>query len=69
MFEYKTISVSPEGIRVKGDDMSERLSELLNKHFNQYAKSGWRVISLLPTMKSEGAVTKILITLERKKVN
>jgi len=69
MFEYKTISVSPDGIRVKGDDMSERLSELLNKHFNQYAQSGWRVISLLPTMKSEGAVTKILITLEREKEN
>lgn len=67
MFEYKTISLSPDGIRVKGDDVSEKLSLLLNKCFNQYAADNWRVISVFPSMKSEGAVTKLLVTFERKK--
>ena len=29
-FEYKTVSISPVGIRIKGDDISEKLADLLN---------------------------------------
>ncbi len=65
MYEYKTISFSPDGIRIKGDDVSEKLSDLLNESFDIYAKQNWRVISILPSMKSEGAVIKVLVTFER----
>ena len=64
-FDYKTISISPVGIRIKGDDISEKLADLLNKRNNELAKEGWRVFSILPSLKSEGAVAKLLVTYER----
>jgi|TARA_B110000495_G_C22875412_1_gene510536 hypothetical protein len=64
-YQYKTISISPEGIRIKGDDVSEKLAQLLNDMSNECGKEKWRIISIIPTMKSEGAVTKILVTFER----
>ncbi|MDG0964379.1 MAG: DUF4177 domain-containing protein [Opitutales bacterium] len=64
-FEYKTISISPVGIRIKGDDISEKLAELLNKRSNELTKEKWRLISILPSLKSEGAVAKLLVTFER----
>lgn len=66
LFEYKTVIVSPSGLRVKGDDHSQELAELLSKNNNELAKRGWRVISINPSMTSQGAVVKMLITLERK---
>ncbi|OUU09192.1 MAG: hypothetical protein CBC00_06855 [Verrucomicrobia bacterium TMED40] len=65
-FEYKTVVVSPSGLRVKGDDHSKELAELLSKNNNKLAKAGWRLISMNPSMTSQGAVVKMLITLERK---
>ena len=64
-YQYKTISISPDGIRIKGDDVSERLAQLLNNMSNKLGSDKWRIISIIPTMKSEGAVTKILVTFER----
>ena len=64
-YEYQTISISPEGIRIKGDDVSEKLADLLNKKSNELGKKKWRIISILPSLQSEGAVAKLLITLER----
>ncbi|MEC8865178.1 MAG: DUF4177 domain-containing protein [Verrucomicrobiota bacterium] len=63
--EYKTIVVSPSGLRVKGDDHSNELAEILTKSMSELAKEGWRVISLIPSMTSQGAVVKMLITAER----
>ena len=65
-FEYKTVVVSPSGLRVKGDDHSTELAELLSRNNNKLAKAGWRVKSIIPSMTSQGAVVKLLITLERK---
>lgn len=67
IYEYKTVSVSPEGIRVKGDDVSDKLARLVENQSTNLAKSGWRIISIISSMKSEGAVTKLLITFERLK--
>ena len=66
LLEYKTVIVSPSGLRVKGDDHSQELAELLSKNNNELAKVGWRVISINPSMTSQGAVVKMLITLERR---
>ena len=63
--EYKSIVVSPSGLRVKGDDHSNELAEILTKNMSELAKEGWRVISLIPSMTSQGAVVKMLITAER----
>ena len=64
-FEYKTITIIPDGIRIKGDDISDKITELMNKVFNEYGKCNWKVISIFPSLKSEGAVTKLLVTFER----
>ena len=66
-FEYKTITIYPDGIRVKGDDISTKIAQLLDVSCNKLAKENWRVISIIPSMKSEGAVTKLLVTFEKKK--
>ena len=67
IYEYKTVSIFPEGMRVKGEDVTEKLTDLLNARCSEYAEVGWRVISVLPSMKSEGAVAKLMVTFERKK--
>ena len=64
-YEYQTISISPEGIRIKGDDVSDKLADLLNKKSNELGAEKWRLISILPSLQSEGAVAKLLIILER----
>jgi hypothetical protein len=64
-FEYKTITIFPDGIRVKGDDISDKIAVLMNNVCNDYAKNNWKVISIVPSMKSDGAVTKLLVTFER----
>jgi len=65
-YEYKSISLTPDGIRVKGDDITEKLESLMNEKCNHLAKSGWRLISIVPSLKSEGAVVRLLITFERE---
>lgn len=64
-FEYKTITVSPDGIRVKGDDISDKIADLMNDLSNKYGSEHWKLVSIIPSMKSEGAVTKLLVTFER----
>ena len=66
-YEYKIISVFPEGIRVKGDDVSDKLAVLAENLSNKMASNRWRLISIIPSLKSEGAVAKLLITFERLK--
>ena len=63
-YEYKMISVFPEGIRVKGDDVSDKLAKLAENLSNKMASNRWRLISIIPSLKSEGAVAKLLITFE-----
>jgi len=64
-FEYKTMTVSPDGIRVKGDDISDKIVDLMNDLSNKFGRDHWKLISIVPSMKSEGAVTKLLVTFER----
>ena len=54
-------------MRVKGDDLSDKLSDALELECNKLSKVGWRVISILPTISSEGAVSKLMVTFERRK--
>jgi hypothetical protein len=38
-FEYKTITISPDGIRGKGDDISDKIADLLNDLSNKYGRA------------------------------
>ena len=65
-YEYKSISLTPDGIRVKGDDLTEKLAEMINEKSNSHSRNGWRLISIIPSLMSEGAVVRLLVTFERK---
>lgn len=65
-YEYKSISLTPDGIRVKGDDITEKLAAMINEASNDNGKKGWRLISVIPSLKSEGAVVRLLVTFERE---
>ena len=65
-YEYKSISLTPDGIRVKGDDITDKLAAMINEVSNSNGKKGWRLISVIPSLKSEGAVVRLLVTFERE---
>ena len=65
-YEYKSISLSPDGIRVKGDDVSEKLASMIDKECALHSDDGWRLISMIPSLMSEGAVVRLLLTFERE---
>jgi len=64
-FEYVVKIISPEGIRVKGDDLTDKISQKLETESNKLGKDGWQVISLVPTVTSEGSVSKLLVTFQK----
>jgi hypothetical protein len=65
-YEYKSISLTPDGIRVKGDDVTEKLASMIDKECAFYSKDGWKLVSMIPSLKSEGAVVRLLLTFERE---
>ena len=65
--EYKVIIISHKGIRVKGDDISDKLAENLELESNRLASDGWEFLSAVPTISSEGAVSKLLVTYKKIK--
>lgn len=65
IFEYKVKILSPEGIRVKGDDLTDKIALKLETESNKLGKNGWQIISLVPTVSSEGSVSKLLVTFQR----
>lgn len=64
-FEYVVKIISPEGIRVKGDDLTDKISQKLETESNKLGKEGWQIISLVPTVTSEGSVSKLLVTFQK----
>lgn len=65
-FEYVVKIISPEGIRVKGDDLTDKIAKKLDTESNKLGKEGWQIISLVPTVTSEGSVSKLLVTFQRR---
>ena len=64
-FEYVVKIISPEGIRVKGDDLTDKIALKLETESNKLGKDGWQIISLVPTVTSEGSVSKLLVTFQK----
>ncbi len=62
---YKVFIIEPEGIRVKGDDYSNILSNLLSGKLNDVSKDGWTLSSIVPSMISDGCVVKLIVTIEK----
>ena len=64
--KYKSIVITLKGLRLKGDDKSLELSKELDIKSNELASLGWRLISVFPSVISEGAVVKLLAVFEKK---
>ena len=64
-FKYVFKIISQEGIRVKGDDLTDKISQKLETESNKLGKDGWQIISLVPTVTSEGSVSKLLVTFQK----
>ena len=65
-YEYKSISLSPDGIRVKGDDASEKLASMIDKECAFSFGRRVEIDFMIPSLKSEGAVVRLLLTFERE---
>ena len=65
-YEYKTCVIYPKGIRVSGDDQSDKLAESLEKESNALGKRGWCLTTVTPTLINGGSVSKLLLTFRRK---
>ena len=59
---YKTCVVTPNGMRIKGDDTSLEIASIIDEKSNQMCKEGWELFSITPSLLSEGALIKLLLT-------
>ena len=68
-YAYKTCVIYPKGLRVSGDDQSDKLAESLEKESNELGKRGWRFTAITPTLINGGSVSKLLLTFRKKSQN
>ncbi|MAE52581.1 MAG: hypothetical protein CMI20_00525 [Opitutae bacterium] len=59
---YKTIVVSTKGLRIKGDDTSAELAVAIDEKSNEMYEKGWKLLSITPSLLSEGALIKLMLT-------
>ena len=59
---YKTLVVKAKGIRIKGDDTSSELAIEIDRKSMQMDKEGYKLLSITPSLMSEGALIKVMLT-------
>jgi len=59
---YKTLVVKAKGIRIKGDDTSSELALEIDRKSMQMDKEGYKLLSITPSLMSEGALIKVMLT-------
>ena len=64
-YSYKVATVAPAGLRVSGDDQTDKLSELLEKESNALGEEGWEMVSALPTLSNGGSTSKVMVVYKR----
>jgi hypothetical protein len=62
---YKTVVVGTKGLRIKGDDTSSELASFIEQESIKMSNEGWKLISVTPSLMSEGALIKVLLTFEK----
>jgi hypothetical protein len=67
VLEYKTKVIEHKGLRVKGDDTSIQLANILENETNNLLMKGWVVKSVLPSLTSDGALLKLIVLFEKTK--
>ena len=49
-------------MRIKGDDTSLEIASIIDEKSNQMCNEGWELFSITPSLLSEGALIKLLLT-------
>jgi len=57
--------VTVPGLKVKGDDTSEKMSGMITEISNREAKKGWKLKQVTPALVRDGALQKVILTLEK----
>ena len=63
---YKTVVISTKGIRIKGDDTSSDLALSIDQKSEKMSEDGWKLLSITPSLMSEGALIKLMLTFVRE---
>ncbi len=66
---YRSIIVKVPGLKVKGDDTSAKMSEMIEEAANFESSKGWKLIQITPALVRDGSLQKVILTMERYKVN
>ena len=65
-YAYKTCVIYTKGLRVSGDDQTDKLAESLEKESNELGERGWQLTAVTPTLINGGSVSKLLLTFRKK---
>ena len=66
---YRSIIVKVPGLKVKGDDTSLKMSEMIEETANLESLKGWNLIQITPALVRDGSLQKVILTMVRYKVN
>ena len=62
---YQSIIVKVPGLKVKGDDTSSKMSDMIGEVTNIQAKEGWKLVQITPALVRDGALQKVIVTMEK----
>ena len=62
---YKSVVVTVPGLKVKGDDTSEKMSGMITEISNREAEKGWKLKQVTLALVRDGALQKVILTLEK----
>ena len=65
LLTYQSITVKVPGLKVKGDDTSSKMSEMISEIANDEAKKGWKLVQITPALVRDGALQKVILTMEK----
>jgi hypothetical protein len=59
---YKTLVIQTKGMRIKGDDTSSELALEIDEKSMEMSQEGFKLLSVTPSLLSEGALIKVMLT-------
>ena len=64
--QYCTKVIETNKMRLKGEDISSDIAEVMETEINTMNHKGWKLISVTHSLLTEGAIRKLILCFERK---
>ncbi len=64
--QYCTKVIETNKMRLKGEDISSDIAEVMETEINTMNHKGWKLFSVTPSLLTEGAIRKLILCFERK---